>query len=145
MIISNRRGQGTLEALFVVMLLALLLFGAFELGRGVLLKHSLDVATEKAARMLALDPGYYSNAVQLIRNEVDANILGGSYGQDVTVRLYDANTLAQITPSDLDSAAFGYQFLVAAELPWTSHLPFMASSSRTLSVAHHGVVDRIQP
>jgi Flp pilus assembly protein TadG len=142
---TDERGQGTVEMLFVLMVLILMAFGAFELGQGVLLKHALDVSTEKGARMLSINPGDFGAAEATIRQEVDANLLGGGYGSQVSVRLYDAGTQSEITPVALSSAPFGYRFLVAAELPWQAQVPFMALSHRTLWAAHHGVVDRIRP
>lgn len=140
---TRESGQGTIELLFVILIVTLLFFGAVELGRGVLLKHALDVGTEKAARMLSIDPAGYATAEYVVRVEVDANLLGGGYGDQVTVRLYDAGTLTTITPGDLAAAPFGYRFLVGAELPWQADVPFMSLGSRTLTAAHQGIVDRI--
>lgn len=139
----DNHGQATVEILFIVMILALLLFGAFEISQGILLKHALDVGTEKAARVLSIDPGYYSRAEEIIRSEVDNNMLGGSYGDQVTIKLYDAVTMSQITPADLSNAAFGYQFLVNTELAWQADVPFMSLSNRTLESTHYGTIDRI--
>lgn len=130
--------------LFVILIVSLLLFAGFELGRGVLLKHALDVGTEKAARVLSIDPADYGTAEQIIRTEVDANMLGGGYGAQVTIRLYDAVTLSEISAAQLASAPFGYRFLVGAELPWQGQAPFVNFSARTLTAAHQGIVERIQ-
>jgi len=141
--VPDERGQGSVEMLFVIMITAMLLFAGFELGQGVLLKHALDVGTEKAARILSINPADYATAVQTIRTEVDANILGGGYGDQVTVRLYDAATLGEITAAQLAGAPFGYRFLVGAELPWQGQAPFVNFSARTLTAAHQGIVERI--
>jgi Flp pilus assembly protein TadG len=139
----SEEGQGTVELLLVVLILTLLFFGAVELGRGVLLKHALDVGTEKAARMLSIVPADFATAEGIIRTEVNANLLGGGYGDQVTVRLYDAGTLTTIAPADLAAAPFGYRFLVGAELPWQALVPFVSLGGRTLTAAHQGIVERI--
>ena len=140
---KDERGQGSVEILFVILIMALLLFAGFELGRGILLKHALDMGTEKAARILSINPADYTTAERAIRTEVDANLLGGGYGAQVVVRLYDAATLVEITPAELAAAPFGYRFLVGAELDWQADVPFMSLSARTLTAAHQGVVERI--
>jgi len=76
---------------------------------------------------------------------VDANLLGGGYGSQVSVRLYDATTLTEISPAALTNAALGYRFLLTAELTWQAHVPFTSLSPRALQAGHHGVVDRVRP
>jgi Flp pilus assembly protein TadG len=139
---SGEAGQGTVELLFVVLILALLFFGAVELGQGVGLKHQLDVGTEKAARQLSINPSDYAAAERTIRAEVDGNFLGGGYGSRVAVSLCDAQTLAFITPADLAAAPFGYRFLVVARLDWQPFVPFMSLDGRTLTSVHQGIVER---
>lgn len=140
--LRRKIGQGAIEILLVVLILALLFFGAVELGRGVLLKHALDVGSEKAARMLSINPADFSAAEWAIRTEVDANLLGAGYGAQVVVRLYDAGTLVAITPADLAAAPFGYRFLVGVELAYQADVPFSVLSGRTLTAAHQGIVER---
>lgn len=139
----DERGQGSIEMLFVILIATMLLFAGFELGRGILLKHALDVGTEKAARVLSINPADYTGAEQIIRTEVDANMLGGGYGDQVTIRLYDAVGMSEISAAQLAAAPFGYRFLVAAELPWQGSVPFVDFSARTLIAAHQGVVERV--
>ncbi len=141
----KQRGQATVELLLVLFIVALLIFGAFSLGQGITLKHALDVAAEKAARLLSIDPSDYSSAEALIRSEVDANLLGGHYGQSVSIGLYDADTEAAITAGDLDAAAFSYRFIVQVSVPFEASVPLLNLTGRTISAAHYGIVDRIQP
>ena len=142
---GDRRGQGTLEALFVLMVLILLVFGGLEVAQGVILKHALDVGTEKAARVLAINPSDYATAESIIRDEVTGNLLGHGYGSQVTVRLYDASTVTEITAADLAAQGFGYRFMVGTELVWTPDIPLMNAGDATIVSMHHGVVDRIRP
>lgn len=138
--LREERGQGTAEVLFVILVLTLLLFGAVELARGVFLKHALDVATEKAARVLSINPADYAFAESLIRAEVSGSV--GGYGDRVTVRLRDAATGAEISPADLDAAGFGFRFVVEAEVPWQPSIPFLSNPARVLSAMHFGIVER---
>jgi Flp pilus assembly protein TadG len=135
-------GQGVVETLFIVLILAVLFFGAFELSRAVILKHSLDVATEKAARLLSIAPSDYATADALIRDEVDGNILGGGYGAAVHVYLIEAGSGAVITDVDLANAPFGYRFWVAADVDWAEHVTFLPVETRTIFAMHQGIVER---
>jgi hypothetical protein len=140
--LRHRLGQGTVELLLVITIVALLIFGAFELAQGVGLKHQLDVGTEKAARMLSIVPADFGTAEQIVRAEVDGNFMGGGYGSQVSVQICDAGTLAPISPAQLATAPFGYRFLVVTQLAWQAHVPFMSLDARTLSSVHQGIVER---
>ncbi len=137
----ERGGQGSVETLFVVAIIALLFFGAVELGRGVLLKHSLDVGTAKAARMLSIRPTDYALAVAVARAEVDGNLVGGGRGDDVSMSLYDAATVTTITTGQLAAAGYGYRFLVASEIAFLADVPFLSLSGRTITAVHQGIVE----
>ncbi len=141
----TERGQATVELLLVLFILVVLIFGAFGLGQGVALKHSLDVATEKAARLLSIDPADFGSADALIRAEVNTSVLGGGYGPQVTIGLYDADTLAPLTPDEVAAAPFSYRFMVQASVPFVAAVPFLNLAGRTLSAAHYGIVDRVLP
>jgi Flp pilus assembly protein TadG len=141
-VLRRKIGQGAIEILLVVLILALVFFGAVELGRGVGLKHQLDVGTEKAARQLSINPSDYATPEGTIRAEVDGNFLGSGYGSQVVVSLCDAQTLAFIAPADLAAAPFGYRFLVIARLDWQPLVPFVSLDSRTLTAVHQGIVER---
>ena len=137
-------GQGAVEILLVLLVLLPILFGAFSLAQGVILKHNLDVSAEKAARVLSVNPSDYSYAEYLIRSEVESGLLGAGYGQRVVIRLYDAVTRAEISPADLAGAGFGYRFVVQAEVPWRADIPFLSSGPQTISVLHFGMVERFR-
>jgi Flp pilus assembly protein TadG len=141
----KERGQATVELLLVLLVMVLLIFGAFGLGQGLTLKHALDVSAEKAARLLSIDPADFNSAETLIRSEVDANLLGGNFGQQVTIGLYDANTQTPLTPDDLAIAAFSYRFIVQVNVPFAADVPFLNLTNRTITAAHYGIVDRLLP
>lgn len=138
----DERGQGTVEVLLVLLILLPVLFGAFSLAQGITIKHALDVATEKAARVLSINPADYEYAVSLIRTEVNQGLLGTGHGEQVVVRLYDAVTGVEISPADLDAAGFGYRFAVEAEVSWQPAIPFLSSPARVLRAMHFGIVER---
>ena len=142
---TREHGQASVELVLALTLLLIVVFGAFSLGQGVAVKHALDVATEKAARLLSIAPTDFWTADQIIRREVDANVLGGGYGAQVRISLADADTGAPLTDSDLAQAAFGYRFLVVAEVPFQASVPLLTLTGRTLMTAHYGLVDRVQP
>ena len=139
------RGQATVELLLILFIFVVLIFGAFELGKGIALKHALDVATEKAARLLSIDPTDFGSADALIRAEVNGSLLGGGYGSLVTIGLYDANTQGPIAPDDVAAAPFSYRFIVQASVPFMADVPFLNPAGRTITAAHYGIVDRILP
>lgn len=138
----DERGQGTVEVLLVLLILLPVLFGAFSLAQGITIKHALDVATEKAARVLSINPADYEYAVSLIRTEVNQGLLGTGHGEQVVVRLYDAVTGVEISPADLDAAGFGYRFAVEAEVSWQPAIPFLSNPARVLRAMHFGIVER---
>ena len=142
---DDERGQATVELLLILFIFVVLIFGAFGLGQGIALRHALDVATEKAARLLSINPGDFATADALVRREVDASVLGGGYGSTVSLGLFDADTGAPITYVDLANAAFGYRFGVQASVPFLADVPFVNLTPRTITVAHYGLVDRIAP
>ncbi|WP_347245499.1 TadE/TadG family type IV pilus assembly protein [Thermogutta sp.] len=137
----DERGQGTAELLFVLLVLVLLLFGMVEIARGVSIRHALDVSTEKAARVLSINPADYDYATSLIRTEVNGSILGGGYGDRVVIQLRDAVSGAEISPADLATLGFGYRFVVEATVPWQPNIPFLSNPARTLSAMHFGIVE----
>ncbi len=142
---QRERGQATVELLLILFIFVVLIFGAFGLGQGIALRHALDVATEKAARLLSINPGDFATAEGLVRREVDASVLGGGYGAAVSLGLFDADTNAPISDLDLAQAAFGYRFGVQASVPFLADVPFVNLTPRTITVAHYGLVDRIMP
>ncbi len=49
-------GQASVEALLVLMILGMLIFGGIELSQGVAVRQALDSGAGAAARALSLDP-----------------------------------------------------------------------------------------
>jgi len=122
-------GSVSIETTFFIIISVLLFFGAVELGRALSLKHSMDVGCYRAARYLSLNPGDVATAVQMIRDEVDGNVLGGNYGDQVVVVI------------DMPSTTFQTPFTVSASLDYQPLVPFMDLSLVTLRVQHGNVVE----
>lgn len=142
---QTERGQASVELVLVLTILMILLFGAISLAQGVGIKHALDIATEKATRLLSIDPKSYDAAEALLRGEVEASWLGHGYGALVNLALFDALTGAPLTAGDLGATALGYQFRVEASVPFQADIPLLDLTGRTLTVAHWGIVERLLP
>ena len=124
-----RNGSVSLETTFFIIISALLFFGAVELGRGISVKHSMDVGCYRAARYLSFNPSDTVTAEQMIRDEVDNNILGGSYGDDLVVII------------DMPSTSFQTEFTVSASVDYQASVPFLSLSLATLQAIHYNVVE----
>lgn len=142
---SPEGGQASVELVLVLTILLIVLFGAFSLAQGVAVKHALDIATEKAARLLSIAPQDYYTAETLVRQEVEASWLGSGHGALVTLALFEATTGAPVTSDELSKAPFGFQFRLEAAVPFQADIPLLTLSGRTLTVAHWGLVERLVP
>ena len=80
-------GQVTVETTFFILFFVIMFFGAFELGRALSIKHSMDVGCFKAARYLSFSTSEVATAGQMVRDEVDNNLLAGGYGTQITVTI----------------------------------------------------------
>ena len=123
------RGSVSIETTFFIVIAVFLFFGAVELGRAISLKHSMDVSCYRAARYLSLSPADTVTAEQMIRDEVNANILGGSYGDQVVVTI------------DMPGTAFQAPFTVTAFLDYQPFVPFLPLPQVTLQTQHSNVVE----
>lgn len=127
-----RRERGSISAETTVFLafFVLLFFSAVELGRALALKHSMDIGVYRAARYLSLDPSDKATAIGMIREEVQNNILGGSYADSLMVIV------------DMPSEEFGATFRVLAILPYEPLIPFLRIAPLNLSSEHSQMVER---
>jgi len=129
------RGTATVETLFSAVLLVMLLFTAFELGRAVSIKHSLDVGVYRAARYLSLGTDL-DEAREMIWHEVDISGLGHGYTES---QVKSHVTFPLGNPASMN---FGEEFTVRCELPYQTVIPFMRLTSRQLVVEHRQLVER---
>ncbi len=132
-------GQAAVEALLVLMLLGLVIFGGIELSRGVAIRQALDSGAGASARALSLDPNQWSFATNVIQKSVDQNIMGA--GPAVTVQVYDSANNPR-SAAWLSGSPFGTPFVQEATVPFQADIPFLPSSSITIRVRHWGIVER---
>mgnify|MGYP001072639684 CR=1 FL=1 len=128
-------GTAAAEALFSAILLTILLFAGFELGRAVSIKHSLDVGVYRATRYLALNQDI-DQAKEMIWHEIEMNVLGHGY-TDSQIR--NAITFPLGNPG---YKSFGEMFAVRCTLPYQATVPFMNLGQRQMTVEHRQSVER---
>ncbi len=126
---TDERGATTVEAIFLIAFFALLFFGSTEIGRAVMIKHSLDIGVSRAARYLSLYPLDTPTAEQMIRDEVDGNLLGGGYGAAVQIQM------------DVPATTYGTMLHIQADLPYRPVVPLLPLGNRTLHVEHTQMVE----
>ena len=132
-------GQASVEALLVLMILVLLIFGGIELSRGVAVRQALDSGASVAARALSLDPGQWSFAEQALQQAVDQNMLGGS--ETVNLQVLDSSGALR-SAAWLSGSPFGTTFILEASAPFQADIPFLPTAAITIRVRHWGIVER---
>lgn len=137
----QERGNAVVEMTLALPILVMLLFGGFELSRGIAAHHALDTGAATAARGLSIDPSRYDWAEEAIRRSVDGNILCAGLGGAVAVRLYDQYGAA-LSPEQLNALGFGAPFWIEATVPFTAVAPFVNLSDRVIVAAHTEVIER---
>lgn len=135
----TERGQASVEALLVLMILGILIFGGIELSQGVAVRQALDSGAGAAARSLSLDPTQWSFASNVIQQSVDQNAMGAS--PVVTVQVYDASGNLR-SAAWLSGSPFGTAFILEATAPFQASIPFLPGSAITIRVRHWGTVER---
>ena len=134
-----QKGQASIEALLMLMLLSLLILGGIELSRGVAIRQALDSGTGAAVRALSLDPTQWSFASGVVQQEVYQNVMGA--GPAITVQVYDsANTLR--SSAWLSGSPFGTSFILEASAPFQADIPFLPDNALTIRVRHWGIEER---
>ena len=132
-------GQASVEALLVLMLLGLLIFGGIELSRGVAVRQALDSGCGAAVRALSLDPGQWSFSANLVQQSVQQNVMGA--GPATSLKVYDSsNTLR--SSAWLSGSPFGTTFVLEASAPFQTDIPFLTDQTITIRVRHYGIVER---
>lgn len=137
--IKDNQAQASVEALLVLMLLALLVFGGVELSRGVAIRQALDSGCGAAVRALSLDPGQWSFAGNLVEQSVQQNVMGA--GPAVSVQVYDSANTPR-SSAWLSGSPFGTVFILEASAPFQTDIPFLLDSAVTIRVRHWGIVER---
>jgi Flp pilus assembly protein TadG len=132
-------GQASVEALLVLMILGMLIFGGIELSQGVAVRQALDSGTGAAARALSLDPAQWSFALGVIQQSVDQNVMGAN--PSVTVQVMDSTGNLR-SAAWLSGSPFGTTFILEASAPFQVSIPFLPASATTIRVRHWGIVER---
>lgn len=136
---SWQAGQVAVEALLVVIMFGLLIFGGIELSRGVAIRQALDSGTGAAVRALSLDPAQWEFATDLIQKSVNLNVMGTQ--PPATIQVYDGgNTLR--SSAWLSGSPFGTCFVIETAVPFQTDIPFLPDSAVTIRVRHWGIVER---
>lgn len=136
---SWQAGQVAVEALLVVIMFGLLIFGGIELSRGVAIRQALDSGTGAAVRALSLDPAQWGFATGLVQQSVNQNVMGTQ--PLATMQVYDGgNTLR--SSAWLSGSPFGTSFVIEAAVPFQTDIPFLPDSAVTIRVRHWGIVER---
>lgn len=132
-------GQAAVEALLVVVILALLIFGGIRLSQGVAVRQALDSGTGAAVRALSLDPSQWPFATNIVQQSVDQNVMGGN--GPITLSVYDAAGGLR-SSAWLSGSNFGTSFILEASIQFTADVPFLSNSPITIRVRHWGIVER---
>jgi hypothetical protein len=137
------KGQATIEMLVVLLMLVPLIFGAFELARGVAIHSALDSGTNIAVRALSLDPTQLIFAHDAVDNAVSTNIMGDSG--------VGTPTITPVSPSNpngpaiaLSNVHFGEAFCIRSRVDFTPSIPFLAPQTIPMQVVHCAVMERMQ-
>lgn len=116
------QGSVSVEMVFFLLIFVVAFFGAIEMAREVSVKHALDVGTYRAARYLSIVPNDQATARNMIQNELNANVLGGTGSVVMTV--------------DMPSQTFQTVFSVTAQVAYQPVIPLMLFAPKTLQVIH---------
>ena len=134
-----RKGQATVEALLVVMILGLLIFGGIELSRGVAIRQALDSGTGAAARAISLDPTQWNFATNVVQQSLNQNVMGVEAA--TTLQVFDGAGTER-SSAWLSGSSFGTTFILEASAPFQADIPFLSESLLTIRVQHWGIVER---
>jgi hypothetical protein len=136
---ADQKGQAAVEALLVLMILVLVIFGGIELSRGVAIRQALDSSAGAAVRALSLDPSQWSYARDLIQDETNQNVMGANVG--TSLQVFDAAGTPRSSAWLLGSP-FGTAFILEASAPFQADIPFLSGPVMTIRVQHWGIVER---
>jgi hypothetical protein len=136
---QDDRGQAAVEALLVLILLALVIFGGIELSRGVAVRQALDSGAGAAVRSLALDPSQWIFAGTIVQQGVNQNVLGVK--PTTTLKVFDASGTLR-SSAWLSGSPFGTAFVLEASAPFQADIPFLSEPVLTIRVRHWGIVER---
>lgn len=133
------KGQAAVEALLVLMILILVIFGGIELSQGIAVRQALDSSTGAAVRALSLDPTQWSYAGNLVQQGVNQNVMGANGAVSLQVTDSAGNPRSSAW---LSGSPFGTSFILEASAPFQADIPFLSEPVMTIRVRHWGIVER---
>ena len=136
---SDSKGQAAVEALLVLMVLALVIFGGIELSRGAAIRQALDSSAGAAVRALSLDPSQWNYAKNLIQEGTNQNVMGTV--EATTIQVFDAAGTPR-SSAWLSGSPFGTTFILEASAPFQADIPFLSEPIMKIRVQHWGIVER---
>ena len=135
----DRKGQAAVEALLVLMILVLVIFGGIELSQGVAVRQALDSGAGAAVRALSLDPAQWSFAGDVVQQGVNQNVMEANVATNLQV--YDSAGNLR-SSAWLSGSPFGTSFILEASAPFQADIPFLSEPVMTIRVRHWGIVER---
>jgi hypothetical protein len=132
-------GQAAVEFLLVLLLLILVIFGGFEISRGVAIRQALDSGCAASVRVLSLNPSDSTFAEEIVQSSVEQNIMGSK--PTSTIQIYDAAGNLR-NAAWLSGSTFGTSFILEGSAPYQADIPFLPKTLLTIRVRHWGTVER---
>jgi len=138
-----QRGQASLEILIVLLFLIPILFGAFELSRGVAVRSALDSGVGIAVRALAIDPTQWAWAGIAVTQTVNQNVFGTAGVGTPHLEAYNSADL--LINEGISALSYGVPFYLEGWVVYTPQIPLISLSpgSITIRVRHWGVIERM--
>lgn len=138
------RGQATLEMLVVLMILIPLIFGAFELSRGIAVRAALDSGVGVGVRALSLDPTQLSWVRDVVESTLDQNVFGTSgVTFNSSTDVYTTLSCSSSTPQSIEGSSFGTTFCLIGEADFKPEIPFITNTQINIRVCHCGLIERV--
>lgn len=137
---GKERGQASLEMLVVLMILIPLIFGGFELARGVAVRSSLDSGVGVAVRALSLDPGQWNLAKGFVHDFVVDNVLGGVDPESIVIQA-TSSACSDTDVACLNSLNFGDPFCLTGKADFTPDIPLMTTSVIHIEVEQCSIME----
>ena len=128
----RRRGAASVETAVVIGPLLLLVFGVFEYGRYVMVRHLLDNAAREGARLAVVSTNNKTTA------EIQAKVshfLADQGLENVNIQVFRADPETKANTGAWNNAAFGEAIAVSVSAQYGALLPTLGILPSTLPVS----------
>ena len=133
----RRRGATLVESAFTLNIFFLLMFGTFEFGRLMMIRHLLDNAARGAARQAA--SGTYDVATTTIQQTATNLLVGQPFATGPTVQVFkadiDGNNIGAWT-----DAKFGERIAVQIDVTYKPMVPTLGIVSSTVPLRSKAIM-----